>query len=254
MDKVSILGVNFSNITKKEAFENIEQFLNEEKFHYIVTPNPEIILKAHKDPKYKKILNQADLSIADGNGIIKMSKMINTPIKQQITGTDLVIDLMPIAAKNNYKIFLLGGTPQINQLTEQVLKYTHPDLQIVGTDPGPKFTTKDLHQSSDTFKKIIEKINHSKADILLIAFGAPKQEQFIDQFKDQLNVRLAIGIGGAFDYISGNIKRAPVVMRNLGLEWLFRLIMQPSRITRIFKAVIVFPLTVIFNPKEKPHE
>lgn len=250
MNKVSILGVNFSNYTKKEVLEKIEHFIQEGNFHYIVTPNPEITLKAHHDNKYKKILNNADISIADGTGIIKASKFLRTPIKEKITGTDLAIDLMPIAEKNDYKIFLLGANPQINDMTQKILKNRHPKLQIVGSDPGPNFQTEDLEQMSNIFDDTIAKINRSKADILLIAFGAPKQEQFIDKFKEKLDVRLAIGIGGAFDFISGNTTRAPQIMRNLGLEWLFRLIIQPSRINRIIKAIIVFPITVIFKGKE----
>lgn len=250
MEKVSILGVNFSDITRNEALETVEQFLSKDKFHYIVTPNPEIVLKAHKDKKYKTILNNADLSIADGTGIIKAARFLKTPLKAKITGTDLAIDLMPIAEKKNYKIFLLGSSAEVNAMTEQVLSYKHPNIQIVGADPGPEFQLSDLKKPGK-FAQIIEKINRSGADILLVAFGAPKQEYFIDTFKNQLNVRLAIGIGGAFDYISGNVTRAPYLMRQLGLEWLFRLIVQPSRIGRIFQAVIIFPLTVLFTKKDR---
>ncbi|MDO8513421.1 MAG: WecB/TagA/CpsF family glycosyltransferase [bacterium] len=250
MNKVSILGVNFDNVTQNQALDKIEQFITEKRFHYIVTPNPEFLLKARQDKEFKKILNEADLSIADGEGIIKAAYYLKTPLKERIPGTDLIINLMPYAEKKNYKIFLLGAKPEVNELTKQILCYRHPQLQIVGTDPSPKFSLEDLEKSPHLFDQLIGKINRSKADILLIAFGAPKQEKFIWKFKDELQVKIAIGIGGAFDYISGNTPRAPLIMRRLGLEWLFRLILRPSRIVRIFNAIIIFPLIVIFTKKQ----
>lgn len=247
MDKISIIGVNFDNITKQQALDQIEQFVKDKKFHYIVTPNPEFLLKAQKDHKFREVLNQADLSVADGAGIIFAGKYQKTPFKQRIQGTDLIIDLMPIAEKNHYKIYILGSTYQTIELTKKVLGFRHPDLEIVGADPGPIFKIQDLNNKPDIFHSIIDKINQSQADILIIAFGAPKQEMFINKFKDQLDVKIAIGIGGAFDYISGNVHRAPLLIRNIGLEWLFRLIIQPSRIKRIFNAIIIFPIYVLFS-------
>lgn len=227
-----ILGVKFSNLTNKEALEEALKLLSTGKQHYIVTPNPEILLKAHKNPKYKKILNQASISIPDGAGIIWAAKKQKTPLKERVTG----VDLMQAICKNAKEdIFLLGAAPGIAQKAAKKLK-----LNPKNTHSGSPKTSQE--------KEIVEKINNSQAKILFVAFGAPSQEIWIKRnLKKMPNIGLAIGVGGSFDFIAGKQKRAPKWMQKFQLEWLYRLIRQPKRLLRIINATIVFPITFLRN-------
>lgn len=247
----NILGVQFHPVTQSQTLSLIEEYIASGNFHYIVTPNPEFLVLAQKDLQFRQILNNANLSIADGIGILWAAKHYHTPLPEKVTGTDTMINFMPIAAKKGYKIFLLGGTPGIVEKTKHTLLKKYPNLNVVGADPGPIINNDDDLKRSQV---IVEKINQSQADILFVAFGAPKQEKFISYFQNQLKVKVAIGIGGAFDYISGKTTRAPMLLRRLGLEWFYRLITNPSRIKRIWQAVITFPILVLtyHKPKELP--
>ncbi len=249
MNKISILGVNFTNYIKKELLKEIQNLLKQNKYHYCVTPNPEIVLLAQKDHKYKKILNQADFSIADGTGIIFASNYLKTPLKERIQGSDFTYDLLNIANKNSLKVYLLGSSPSSNSLASQIIKKSYPNLEVKGTS-GPIIDKKEIIPTNPKIKSLIEDINLFKPDILLVAYGAPKQEFFMYELKDRLNTKLAIGIGGTLDYISNIIPRAPLFIRRLGLEWLYRLIHQPSRLGRIINAVIIFPIYVILKGRK----
>lgn len=222
-----ILGVKFDNVTLKEATQIALDFLEQKGQHQIVTPNPEILLTAAKNPKFKKILNQASLSIPDGAGIIWAAKRQKTPLKQRVTGTDLMAE---ICKSTNHPIFLLGAAPGI-------AKKTAEKLQL-----NPEFT-ESLSPEKKHESQIIAKINHSKAKILFVAFGAPAQELWIARNLPKMPyIKVAVGIGGAFDFLSGTRPRAPKILQDLGLEWLYRLINQPSRIKRILNATIKFPI------------
>ncbi len=270
-EKIKILGVNFDRTTEKEALEKINRWL-EPGFHFfkkhiIVTPNPEILLAAQKDEEYLRILNKADLSIPDGIGILWASKFnnitksndsklkkfskwlvslslipfsksyIRSVLPERITGVDLMKKICRLTAENGSKIFLLGAEEDVAELAAEKLAKRHPGLQIVGTYAG---TPKIKHE-----KKILELINAVKPDILFIAYGAPEQEKWISRnYKSIPSLRIAMGVGGAFDFISGVRKRAPVIMQRTGLEWLYRLCKQPSRIKRIVNATVVFPVKV----------
>ncbi|MFA4890848.1 MAG: WecB/TagA/CpsF family glycosyltransferase [Candidatus Gracilibacteria bacterium] len=268
---IKILGVNFDRTTEKEALEKIGKWLEPGfhlfKKHIIVTPNPEILLAAQKDEKYQRILNKADLSIPDGIGILWASKFndiiksndskikkfskwlvslslipfskgyIRSVLPERITGVDLMKKICRLAAENASKVFLLGAEEGIAELAAEKLAKRYPGLQIVGTYAG---TPKIKHE-----RTISELINAVKPDILFVAYGAPEQEKWISRnYKSIPSLKIAMGVGGAFDFISGVRRRAPVIMQKTGLEWLYRLCKQPSRIKRIVNATIMFPVKV----------
>ena len=273
---IKILGVNFDNSTEKEILEKIEKWLAPgfhlfKSKHIIVTPNPEIVLSAQKDPLKMKVLNKADLSIPDGIGILWASKFqsildkkdskikklskwlislslipfsktyVRSVIKERITGVDLMRKICKIAAEKGSTIFLLGAGEGVAELTAQKLRKFYPEIKIVGTYAG---TPKPKH-----YKKILKIINGTKPEILFVAYGAPAQEQWIyNNYKKIPSLKIAMGIGGSFDFISGVRKRAPVVMQKLGLEWLHRLCKQPSRIKRIINATVIFPIKIFKRP------
>jgi N-acetylglucosaminyldiphosphoundecaprenol N-acetyl-beta-D-mannosaminyltransferase len=207
-------------------------------------------LAAAHDEEFFYILNQADLSIPDGFGLV-CAGLVKGKLITRFPGADLVYDLCKIAEEEEKAIFLLGGTDQAATLAAQKLKQIYPKLKIVGAEEGLTAGQWKLEQgqwlSGETEnKKLLQRINQAKPDIILVAFGHPRQEKWIyHNLKKLPSVKIAIGIGGTFDFMAKLIKRAPKIMRILGIEWLWRLIMQPSRGIRIFEAVIIFPLKFI---------
>ena len=218
--KVEILGVKIDNLTMEEALQKIEGFLTDGRQHYIVTPNPEFLVLAQKDEKFRQILNQADLAVPDGIGLIFASWFLGRPLKQRIAGTDLMERICQTAAQKKWPVFLIGGPQGVAEKAGENLRKKYLGLQI------------------GTVLRI--------QSILFVALRAPKQEKWINEnLKKIPSIKLAMGIGGAFDFISNKIPRAPKFLRAIGLEWLWRLFCQPWRIKRIFKAVIVFPYLVM---------
>lgn len=242
MSKVEILGVKIDNLSLQEILEKASQFLTSKNQYYIITPNPEFLVAAQKDKNFQEILNYADIAIADGVGLIYAAKFLGQRL-QRVTGVDLMWCLCELAEQNKYSVYLLGSAGGIAEKATEILKENFSNLKIVGAESGGE-VSEDGKEMADS--KIIDKINRAKPKILFVAFGAGKQEKWIFHHLDKLSsVKIAMGVGGALDYISGQVARAPEVIRNLGLEWLYRLFTEPRRWKRIFKAVIVFPLLVL---------
>lgn len=230
MESVDILGVKVSKVDYPSAMRAVERFLSDGKKHYIVTPNPEFIVRAQKDRQFCQILNRADLAIPDGVGL-RMGR---------VTGTDLMIGLCGLAAKKGYSIFLLGGRDGVAEEAAKRLKTQFANLNIVGTYEGDSSSV----PSSISHPPLADP---SSIDLLFVAYGAPNQEKWIARHLPEIPVKVAIGVGGAFDFIAGKKRRAPLALRRLGLEWLWRLIQEPQRLPRIFNATIRFPLLVLWQ-------
>ena len=224
---MKILGVKINNYSFEQTVKIIEEFIVAKKPHYLVTLNPEMVVSAQNDKKFKKIINDADIVVPDGVGIIWAAKVRNMQVKERITGVDLVWELAEIANRKKYKFYLLGAEDNVAKQTTDILKNKFPNVKIVGAETGGK-----IKSEISSPRSLIERIKKSKPDILLVAFGHQKQEKWISKYKDELNIPLSIGVGGAFDYISGRISRAPKWMRKLGFEWLYRLVGEPWRIKR----------------------
>ena len=223
---MEILGVRVDNLSMNEVLEKIRGFLNDGRQHQIVTVNPEFIVKAQKDEEFKKILNEADLAIPDGTGLLWASRMLGESLKERVAGVDLISVIMNQESGIKSKVFLLGGR---NRIAEKIAMQW---AAVIGF-------TEDIEIT-------VSSVNGCQPDILLVALGAPKQEKWIaENLKKVASVKLAIGVGGAFDMISGRIRRSPRLMQKIGLEWFWRLILQPWRVSRIFNAVIVFPWLVL---------
>lgn len=211
-----LLDVNIDNLTTAEALHCVEVFLHEPRFHQIVTPGPEFLLEATAHKKFQDILNKADLALADGFGLHIGARMTGQKLIQRIPGADFVLSLMELAAKNNSRVFLFGGKPGVAERTGEKLLHLHPKLNIVGVESGSRG-----HWSKLDDQRIVERIHLAKPDILLVALGAPKQELWIAKHRHDLHdVRIAMGVGRTFDYLAGDIRRAPKIMRSTGLEWL----------------------------------
>ena len=194
---------------------------------FIATPNPEMYVSAVFDSQFRSILKNNSFNIIDGFGLSKLLKLFGYK-HNRITGTDLVAEIF---SDSEFSVYILGG----NEGNIKQIKKKYSNLNIKGYFDG-KVLVDDNHD-------LAHQINALEPDILLVALGAPKQEKWIAQNLQYLqNVKIAIGIGGAIDYLSGSVSRAPVFIRTMGLEWLYRLIKQPERYKRIFKAVVVFPI------------
>ncbi|MFA6409988.1 MAG: WecB/TagA/CpsF family glycosyltransferase [Candidatus Buchananbacteria bacterium] len=242
MAKVEILGVKIDDLSLQEILVQIDKFLDSTDPHYIVTPNPEFLVAAQKNKKFKEILNYADIATADGVGLTYAAKFLGQRL-QRITGVDLIWYICQLAEQKSCSVYFLGAGKSVAEKTAEVLKQEFPNLKIAGSQSGGEITDPQLIN-----QELIDQINQAAPQIIFVALGQIKQEEWIFYHLDKLpTVRLAMGVGGAFDYISETVPRAPEYLRKIGLEWLYRLIKEPTRWQRIINAVIVFPFLIIKN-------
>ncbi len=246
MDSIKIFGVRIHNTTLVEVTSLLREYLKVDKLSVIYTPNTEIVMAAKDDVGLRTLLNKADLVIPDGIGLIYGSKIKKKPLKERVTGFDTSMKLLEIANENSYSIFLLGGKEGVSKTASENIKADYPNIQIAGYQNG-YFKGSHLglvdHEEE---KAILQIINKANPDIIFVGLGFPMQEKWIDANKDRLNSRVIIGNGGVMDILAGNAKRAPKIYMDLGLEWLYRLIKNPSRIKRQM-ALPKFVLQVLFG-------
>ena len=232
MTTIDILGVPISKVTMDEAVEKVSEFMHSESLHAIYTPNPEIVMLAKGNKDFLETIKKADLVVPDGIGVVIGSRLQKGErLKERVAGYDLVQNTMKRAVEEDYKYFFFGSKPGVAEEAAEKMRQTYPGIQIVGTRDG-------YFQKEDE-PSIIEAINASGANILLVALGAPKQEMWIEEHRNQLpHIKVAIGVGGSLDGMAGRVKRAPIAFQKLGLEWFYRLLKQPTR----FKRMLVLPL------------
>lgn len=226
----TILNVKIHAVTNLQTLALIEQFILSQQPHQIVTVNPEFVVEAQTDESFRQIINQADLALPDGIGLLKMARFAsNTPLSERVPGSDLVIRLAALSHWKGYRIYFLGAWEGVAEKAIANLKLRYPNLRVAGHYAGsPAIEENDA---------IVERILPTKPDILLVAYGAPKQDKWIARNMERLQVPVCIGVGGSFDFIAGIAKRAPHWMQQLHLEWLHRLIKEPWRWRRIWNAV-----------------
>ncbi|MCX6798228.1 MAG: WecB/TagA/CpsF family glycosyltransferase [Candidatus Falkowbacteria bacterium] len=235
---MNILGINISELNWPELIRKIKEFLNDGRQHYIVTPNPEIILASHHDEEFFYILNQADLAPADGFGL-KIAARLGAKNLPRISGADLSPEILKLAEENKQRVAIINwvqGLSNKQELTSALAK-KYPNLKflIIATEKKSHLSDSELNE-----------LNNFQPLILFTALGAPDQEKIIwHNLKKIPSLRLALGVGGTFDFLTKKAKRAPKILRTLGLEWLWRLLKQPKRIKRIIRATVVFGAKVI---------
>jgi len=220
--KETILGVEVNTENYDELIPKVFRNIEDKKKSLVVAINPEKLMKAKEDPELKALLNRAEFQIPDGIGVIIASKLKKGSISSRITGIDMMDRIVREAARTGRAIFLYGAKPGVADKAAQQLKQTYPDLIVSGTQDG---------YESDS-SKVLDTINKAQPDILFVAMGSPKQEQWIEQHRDNLYPMLYQGVGGSFDVLAGNVKRAPAAYQRLGAEWLYRLLKEPSRLNR----------------------
>lgn len=222
--KTEVLGVCIDAVDFNEAKNIVLSFLNEDKPHMVFTPNPEMIMLATRDEEFKDILNNADLVVPDGIGVVLASKLNKVKIKERVAGYDLVQAVFNEIKDRDISVYFLGAAPGIAEKAKEKMQEKYEGLKIIGDNNGYFDAKKEMI--------IIDDIKKKKPDILLVGMSMSKQEKWIDKYKNALPAKVLIGVGGSFDGFSGNVKRAPDIFGKLGLEWLYRLVKQPSRIKR----------------------
>ncbi len=239
-DTVDILGVNIDNVTMEEALANAVELVSEEGVSTIYTPNPEIVMEAYNDAGFADVLNSADMCVPDGIGVIYGAKYLGTPLKERVPGFELSCHLFKKLGEMNKSVFLFGSKPGVAEKAGEKLLTDCPGIKIAGCRDG--------YFKAEDEAEIIDQINSSNADLLMVCLGAPKQEKWIYSNKSKLNVKLCIGAGGTLDVLAGTAKRAPEIFIKMNLEWFYRLCKQPSRIGR-FMSLPKFMVTVMKNGK-----
>jgi len=237
LQKTKILNVNITNETEKNILEYLfERIKKGTEKTFIITPNPEILIYANSHLDYQDKLNSANIALPDGVGLFFASGLLGEPLKERITGVDFIEKLCQEAQKKPLSMGFLGGKDgvAVRAINCLLKKYPWLDIVFVGEEWSEKgFMINDLRfkKEKDSKKFINHKsyLLNQSIDILFVAYGFPKQEEWIYENLPKIPVKAAIGVGGAFDYLSGNVQRAPYIIRFLGFEWLFRLIVQPWR-------------------------
>lgn len=229
--RTDVLSVGFDNVTIDEAVSYAEEWILNHNGTYVVTPNPEIVWMCRKDGRLHEIVSRASLVLPDGIGVVYGAKLLGRPLKGKVAGTDLGEKLMAKMARTGKSVYLLGGKPGVAEKAAEKLKTSYPGLVVAGTadgyfkDDGP----------------VVEAINEVKPDFLIVCLGAPKQEYWMAANQNKLDIGLMAGLGGSVDVWAGTVARAPQSWQKAHLEWLYRLIKQPSRITRM----ILLPLFIV---------
>lgn len=234
--RVSILGVGIHDVTEEEAVDWVERFIREGGPHQVVTVNPEFVMEARRNAAFRRVLNEADLAVPDGVGILWAGRLLGHPFRGRVPGVELTLRLAERAAEQGYRLFLLGAAPGVAEEAAARLKGRYPGLTIAGTYAG----SPDPAEEED----IAARIRTASPHILLVAYGAPRQDLWLKRNLPRLNVAVGIGVGGTLDYISGRVRRAPAWMRRWGLEWLYRLFRQPWRWRRML-ALPAFAVLVL---------
>lgn len=225
MDSVTILGLRVDRVSVGETLAAIDRFIQEKTPHTIVTADASMAVIARQDPELHAIVEGADLVTPDGAGILLASRLLGVPVSYKVSGVDLVAHLCALSPGKGYRIFFLGAAPGVAAEAAEKAQVRWPGTHIVGVRDG--------YFTPEQEPTVLAQIKAAAPDIVMVAFGIPKQEKWIARHKAALGVPVFMGIGGSFDVLSGRVKRAPVFMQRFGFEWLYRLIQNPKKISKV---------------------
>ncbi len=226
---VSIFGISISKLNMKETIQYLTNAILFQQPHHVITANPIMIMKALEEPNFMKVMQTAELVVPDGTGIVWAAKYLGYPVAERVAGCDMIYELMKAAKSYQWRIYLLGASPEVVQETAYRLQRDYPHIDLAGFHHG--------YFTSDEDERIIKQIEAAKPHILFVARSLERQDAWINQHRDRLNVPVMMGVGGSFDVIAGKVKRAPKEFQKLRLEWFYRLASEPSR----YKRMLVLP-------------
>lgn len=236
LNSIELLGMRVDRVDMDGALALVERFIAEGSPRHIVTADASMVITASEDPEFARIVAASDLVTPDGMGIVWATKRLGTPVTAKVSGVDLSARCCALSAEKGWRVFFFGAGPGVAEEAAARMRARFPGANIVGFRDG--------FFKPDDEPQIVEQIRAAKPDILLVALGIPKQEKFIDRHKQALGVPVCIGVGGTLDVFSGSVKRAPVWMQNVGLEWLYRLASNPKKISKV-KMLPVFARRVL---------
>ena len=221
MQSVEILGVRVDDATYDDLLAAVDRFVASGRPHQVVTLNPEMLVAAHDDPDFRRMLAAADLNVADGVGLMLAARLLGHPLRQRVTGSDGIYCLARHSAERGYRVYFLGAGPGVAEATAQRLAAAYPGLVVAGTYAGSPHSAERA--------ATVERVRAARPDLLLVAYGVPAEERWIAWNRQALGVPVMLGVGGSFDFVAGITRRAPLWMRRAGLEWLHRLVREPWR-------------------------
>ncbi|SFH76654.1 WecB/TagA/CpsF family glycosyltransferase [Pisciglobus halotolerans] len=223
-EKVNVIGIVFDNYTKKEFIQFFLERINKKEKTFVVTANPEIVMFAKNNPFYYKIIKKANYVVPDGVGVIKGAQLLGSPLAERVPGFELMLALLQEANLNQLRVYFLGAKQEVVEKAVAQVRKDYPLIQIAGYHDG-YFDLKD--------KKMINEVQGTQPDIVFVALGFPKQEKWISQYLETAEKGILMGVGGSFDVLSGNARRAPKFFLDHNIEWFYRLLKQPSRFGRM---------------------
>lgn len=236
MGRISLLGISIDAVTREEAVVRLRSFLEGDVQHHVMTPNSEMLVEAARNPAFHALLRRTALNLPDSSGLLWMARWTGQRLPERVTGVDTVERLCEVLDER-CPVFLLGGGEGVGVRAGARLVEQNPLLRVVGIYAGSP--------REEDAEEILRQIDVARPHLLLVAFGAPAQDIWIDRYLPRMpSVRVAIGVGGTLDFLASVRRRAPAFMQWLGLEWVWRLFLEPRRIGRIWRAVVVFPWLV----------
>ncbi len=223
----TVLGVRLHQLTGHDVTAVLRACIHSGQPHQLVTVNLDFLRIAHRDPEFSRVLNDADVAMADGMPVVWLSRLSKQPLPERIAGVDLVLAAADLAAQERYSLYLLGAGPGVAEEAARSLAARYPGLKIAGTYSPPVGAW-----TANEDERILDHIRATKPQFLFVALGAPRQDLWIHEHLEQLGVPICVGVGGTFDILAGRNKRAPVWMQRFGLEWAYRLRSEPRRLWR----------------------
>lgn len=227
--QVTILGISVSKMNMQQTVQYLTESIHRNKSHQVVTINPIMVMLALEHPKFMEAFTQADLVIPDGTGIVWAAERQGNPVQERVAGYDLLHELMKTGMNHQWRVYLLGASPDVVEEAAARLTSMYPGIQVVGYHDG--------YFSVDDSEQIIADIRQADPHILFVANTPEKQDLWIHEHRDQLNIPVMMGVGGSFDVIAGKVRRAPKLFVKLRLEWFYRLVREPTR----FKRMLALP-------------